>query len=70
MQTIHADFSARTTDQCICIPSPVHRLRQLCIRPGDRVRLTDGDLEVEADVEYRDDGAVALPRWSTLTYVE
>jgi len=68
MRTIHADFSTRTEDHGIALsPAVTH---QLCIRSGDRVRLTDGDMEVEAEIELRTDGVVALPRWSTLTYLD
>jgi len=68
MRTIHTDITARTTDHCI--PLPGDRVRDLCVRPGDRVRVAGGDMEVEARVELRDTGPVAVPQWSTLTYRE
>lgn len=66
MRTIHADLTVRTEDHCI--PLPAARLTDLCIRAGDRVRVAAGDMEVEARVELRSDGPVAVPQWSTLTY--
>lgn len=66
MRTIHADITVRTEDHCI--PLSPARLRELCIRTGDRVRLAGGDMEVEAKVELRHGGPVAVPQWSTLTY--
>jgi hypothetical protein len=68
MRTIHTDITARTEDHCI--PLSATRLRELCIRTGDRVRVAGGDMEVEAHVEVRDAGPVAVPQWSTLTYRE
>lgn len=70
MRTIHADFTARTEDQCIRIPATSRQLRAQCIRQGDRVRVTDGAVEVEARVELRPVGPVAVPTWSTLEYVD
>ena len=66
MRTIHADITVRTADHCI--PLPQDRLRDLCIRAGDHVVVAGGDMEVEARVELRSDGPVAVPQWSTLTY--
>lgn len=70
MRTIHADFNARTEDRCIRIPATPRQLRAQCIRQGDRVRVTDGRVEVEAQVELRALGPVAVPAWSTLEYVD
>lgn len=66
MRTIHADIMVRTADHCI--PLSPARLRELCIRSGDHVRVAGGDLEVEARVELRHEGPVAVPAWDTLTY--
>ncbi len=66
MRTIHTDITVRTADHCI--PLSQDRLRDLCIRAGDRVVVAGGDMEVEARVELRDTGPVAVPQWSTLTY--
>lgn len=68
MRTIHADITVRTPDHCI--PLSATRLRDLCVRAGDRVRVAGGDMEVEAQVELRDGTPVAVPQWSTLTYRE
>lgn len=68
MRTIHIDLSHRTADHCI--PLSTVRLTELCVRPGDRVRVANRGMEVEADVEQRDDGFVAVPRWNTLTYTD
>ncbi|MDC0674913.1 hypothetical protein [Nannocystis radixulma] len=70
MRTIEANLDDRTLDHCIRIPLTIHRLGELCIRAGDRVRLTGEDMEVEAKVEFRASEAVAVPTWSTLTYVD
>jgi hypothetical protein len=70
MRTIEANLNDRTRDHCIPIRMPIRRLAELCIRAGDRVRLAGGDMEVEARVEFREDGAVAVPAWSTLAYVD
>lgn len=66
MRTIHADISVRTEDHCI--PLSPARMRELCIRFGDRIRVAGGDMEVEAHVELRRQGPVAVPQWDTLTY--
>jgi hypothetical protein len=66
MRTIHADITVRTEDHCI--PLSPARLRELCIRSGDQVRVAGGDMEVEARVELRSEGPVAVPQWDTLTY--
>lgn len=66
MRTIHADITVRTEDHCI--PLSPARMRELCIRSGDLVRLAGGDMEVEARVELRREGPVAVPQWNTLTY--
>lgn len=68
MRTIRTDLSARTADHCILLNS--RSLRDLCVRAGDRVRLRGADVAVEADVEVRGDDTVAVPRWSTLEYVD
>ncbi len=68
MRTIHTDITARTADHCIPL-SPM-RLRDLCVRAGDRVRVASPDMEVEAHVELREDGPVAVPVWNTLSYRE
>ena len=68
MRTIHADLTVRTEDHCI--PLPAARLKDLCIRAGDRVRLAGPDMEVEARVELRSAGPVAVPQWNTLTYLD
>ncbi len=66
MRTIHTDMTVRTPDHCI--PLSAARLRELCIRAGDRVRVANADMEVEARVELRDGTPVAVPQWNTLTY--
>ena len=68
MRTIHTDITVRTADHCI--PLSQDRLRDLCIRAGDHVRVAGGDIEDEARVELRASGPVAVPQWSTLTYRE
>lgn len=70
MRTIEANLNDRTRDHCIRIPLTMRRLGELCIRAGDSVRLTGDDMEVEAKVEFRAGGAVAVPEWSTLAYVD
>ncbi|MEZ4452561.1 MAG: hypothetical protein R3B09_24090 [Nannocystaceae bacterium] len=70
MRTIQANLNARTLDQCIRIPASHRELRSQCIRQGDRVRLTDGEVEVEARIEVRPSGPVAVPTWSTLVYCD
>ncbi|MDC0723327.1 hypothetical protein [Nannocystis bainbridge] len=70
MRTIEANLNDRTVDHCIRIAMTEHRLGELCIRAGDQVRLVGEDMEVEAKVEFRASGAVAVPTWSTLTYVD
>lgn len=68
MRTIHTDLSHRTADHCIPL-SPL-RAKELCVRAGDRVRVANRDMEVEADIELRDGHLVAVPCWSTLTYTD
>lgn len=70
MRTIEANLNDRTRDHCIPLPLTMHRLAELCIRAGDRVRLAGDDMEVEARVEFRAGEAVAVPAWSTLAYVD
>lgn len=70
MRTIEANLYDRTPDHCIRIPLPVHRLKAMCVRAGDRVRLAGDDMEVEAKVEFRTGEAVAVPQWSTLEYAD
>jgi formylmethanofuran dehydrogenase subunit D len=70
MRTIQANLNDRTRDHCIRLPLSTHQLKGLCIRTGDRVRLTGDDMEVEAQVEIRAGEAVAVPQWRTLSYVD
>lgn len=70
MRIIEANLNDRTRDHCIRIPLSMRQLAELCIRPGDSVRLTGDDMEVEARIEFRPGGAVARPEWSTLAYVD
>lgn len=70
MRTIETNLYDRTRDHCIRIPLPLHRLQAMCIRTGDRVRLSGDDMEVEAQIVFRAGEAVAVPQWSTLTYVD
>lgn len=70
MRTIEANLYDRTRDHCIRISLPLHRLQAMCIHAGDRVRLTGDDMEVEAKIEFRTGGAVAVPQWSTLAYAD
>ncbi len=69
MRTIHADLALRTRSQCIRFPS-TRQLRELCVRAGDRVRLCDGAVEVEAQVVLEAGVPVARPSWDTLTYTD
>lgn len=69
MRTIYADLSCRAPDhQCILLPA--QRLTELCLRAGDRVRVANRGMEVEADIELRDGEVVAIPHWGTLTYTD
>lgn len=68
MRTIQTNLNDRTKDHCIKL-SP-RQLSGLCVRAGDRVRLTDADMEVEARLELRAGEVVAVPHWSTLSYVD
>ena len=69
MRTIYADLSCRAPDrQCILLPA--QRLDELHVGAGDRVRVANRGMEVEADIELRDGQVVAVPRWSTLTYTD
>lgn len=70
MRTIDANLNDRTRDHRIRLPMTMERLRELCIRAGDSVRLAGDDMEVEAQVEFRAGAAVAAPNWSTLVYVD
>ncbi|MCB9568020.1 MAG: hypothetical protein H6710_12560 [Myxococcales bacterium] len=68
MRTIHTDLSLRTHDNRIRLPiRPTISLR---IREGDRVRLSDGQMEVEAMVELRLGAPLARPDWATLIYAD
>jgi anaerobic selenocysteine-containing dehydrogenase len=69
MRTIYADLSCRAPDrQCVLLPA--QPLTELHVRAGDRVRVANRGMEVEADIELRDGLVVAIPRWSTLTYID
>lgn len=69
MRTIYTDLSHRAPDpQCVLLSAP--RLAELCVRAGDRVRIANRGMEVEADIELRGDTFVAVPHWNTLTYTD
>ena len=69
MRTIYADLSCRTPDhQCILLPA--RPLAELCVSAGDRVRVANRGMEVEADLALRDGLVVAIPQWNTLTYTD
>ena len=69
MRTIYTDLSRRAPDhQCVLLSAP--RLAELCVRPGNRVRIANRGMEVEADIELRGDTFVAVPHWNTLTYTD
>jgi hypothetical protein len=69
MRTIYTDLSRRAPDrECIMLSAP--RLAELCVRPGDRVRIANRGMEVEADIELRGEQFVAIPHWGTLTYTD
>jgi hypothetical protein len=68
MRTIYTDLSRRAPDQCVLLSAP--RLAELCVRPGDRVRIANRGMEVEADIELRGETFVAVPHWNTLTYTD
>jgi hypothetical protein len=70
MGTIDANLNDRTRDHCIRLPLTMRKLDELCIQTGDVVRLAGDDMEVEAKVLIRAGGAVAVPEWSTLAYVD
>ena len=73
MITIYADFNALTEDRSICLTTVGSRADLLAhdIQPGDRVRLSDGELLVEAlvaeDARY---GLVGIPSWETMVDIE
>jgi hypothetical protein len=50
MTTIYADFNALTEDRSICLSTrgSSEDIKKFGIQPGDRVRLSDGELQVEA----------------------
>lgn len=68
MRTIYTDLSRRAPDQCVLLSAP--RLTELCVRAGDRVRIANRGMEVEADIELRGETFVAVPHWNTLTYTD
>lgn len=70
MRTIETNLNDRTNDHCIRLSLSARQLSGLCVRAGDRVRLTDADMEVEAQLELRAGELVAVPHWSTLEYCD
>ncbi|MEZ4382310.1 MAG: hypothetical protein R3A79_13240 [Nannocystaceae bacterium] len=68
MRTIHTDLNLRTADHRIRLP--IQKIIALRIREGDRVRLTDGAMEVEAMVETRLGAPLGRPDWATLIYAD
>jgi hypothetical protein len=73
MMTIYADFNALTEDRSICLTTVGSRadIQEHGVRPGDRVMLSDGELQVEAlvaeDARY---GLVGIPSWETMIDLE
>ena len=73
MTTIYADFNALTEDRSIRLTTVGSQadVREHGVRPGDRVRLSDGELQVDAlvaeDARY---GLVGIPSWETMVDVE
>jgi len=73
MTTIYADFNALTEDRSVCLTTVGSQADILKhgIRPGDRVKLSDGELEVEAVVaEDSYYGLVGILSWETMVDIE
>ena len=68
MRTIHTDLALRTADNRIRLP--IRQVMHLCVREGDRVRISDGAMEVEARVELRLGAPLGRADWGTLIYTD
>jgi formylmethanofuran dehydrogenase subunit D len=69
MTTIHADFNAMTEDRLIRLTTrgSSDDIKRFGVRVGDRVKLSDGELVVEALVaEDSYYGLVGIPAWETM----
>ncbi|MGB1013507.1 MAG: hypothetical protein ACPG4T_05170 [Nannocystaceae bacterium] len=70
MRTVTANFNRRTTDQRIVLGVGVRSIAGAPIAAGQRIRLTDRAMEVEADVVEAAGILVAVARWETLDFVD
>ena len=68
MRTIHTDLKMRTEDNRIRLP--IRQIMDLRICEGDRVRISDGMMEVEAKVELRLGAPLGRADWGTLVYAD
>lgn len=68
MRTIHTDLALRTRDNRIRLP--IRQIMHLRICEGDRVRISDGAMEVEASVEVRLGAPLGRADWATLVYAD
>ena len=69
MTTIYADFNALTEDRSIRLTTrgSWDDIGRFGVRPGDWVRLSDGEMQVTARVaEDPRYGLVGIPSWETL----
>ena len=73
MNTIFADFNARTFsgDVCLTTQGSQRDIQARGVNPGDWVWLSDGELIIGAQIRDDDDGGlVGVPAWETMVYLE
>ncbi len=70
MRTVSANFKRRAADHSIVLGAVVRSIAGAPIDAGQRVRLTDEGMEVEADVVERAGVLVAHAAWETLAFTD
>lgn len=73
MTTLYADFNALTEDRSISLTTigSLSDVEKYGVRPGDWVWLSDGELQVGAEVEEdQRQGLIGRPVWETLVDLE
>lgn len=70
MRTVTANFQRRTVDHNIVLGAVVRSIAGAPVLAGQRVRLTDAKMEVEADVVERAGILVAVANWDTLMFLD
>ena len=73
VKTLFADFNARDADGAVRLDSPADRaaIRAAGALPGERVRLSDGEIAVEALLKWSAArGHWGVPNWASIVYLD